>query len=393
MTERLSQVQVRAATRRPILLTFFVFVALAILVTIYLHLRPREIQPVGLDTREIVRTLVVAGQVRPQSRAELGTSIPGVVREVMGMEGGRFEAGDILVRLDNQDARATVEQAASRLVEVEATSRDQIARAALEVEQSGRDLDRVRSVFSAGGLTQQLVEQAAQRAADAVSRLEALQAGDDASGLSASVTGARAAADAARARLSLATLTAPYSGIVLERWVEPGDAVQAGQRLLTVASDGPIEVIAFPSEENLARLRIGAPATVSADAYPDDSFAAFVALIAPSVDPTQGTVEVRLSIDDPPAYLLPGMTLSVNIEVDRKSAVQVLPTSAVRGLGTGEPWVAVIREGRVERQSVELGIQGDVFVEVVSGVVAGDEVVPSSEDVEVGDRVRSRSDS
>ncbi|MEJ2186167.1 MAG: efflux RND transporter periplasmic adaptor subunit, partial [Gemmatimonadota bacterium] len=205
------------------------------------------------------------------------------------------------------------------------------------------------------------------------------------------VARAQAALDAARARLDMSRVVAPADGVVRNRDVEPGDAVQPGRALLDLALDGPTELVVFPSEDNLGQLHVGAPATASADAYPDSTFRARVSLVAPAVDPTQGTVEVRLAVDAAPAYLRPDMTVSVNIEAGRRRGAWVLPEAAVRGLGTDTPWVAVARNGKLARQAVDVGLRADRYVEILSGVEPEELVVPPNGSPDLGKRVRVHS--
>ncbi|MDH3208067.1 MAG: efflux RND transporter periplasmic adaptor subunit, partial [Gemmatimonadota bacterium] len=274
--------------------------------------------------------------------------------------------------------------------EVRASTTQSIEDAERESGQAQRDLERVQSVFRDGGLTQQAVEQAQQRAADARSRLEALRPAGSVGGVEpAAVTRATAALEAARARLALTRITAPAAGTVLSRLVEPGDAVSPGRVLLDLAFDGPTELVVFPGEENLGSLKVGGTATASADAFPDQVFAAELALIAPSVDPTQGTIEVRLMVPNPPSFLLPDMTVSVNIETGRKGGAWVMREGAVEGLGTNDPWVGVVREGRVERQSVEVGLRAVGYVEILAGIAEDDMVVEGAAGVGIGSRVRA----
>jgi len=353
-------------------------------------LRPVEVGTVALELRDIERTLVVVGRVRPFSRAGLGATVAGVVQEVRVREGDRVQSGDLLVRLDDREALAALGEAESALVETTAAVKAEAEQAELEWLQAERDLERFRAVFAQGALTQQVVEQGEQRAADARSRLEAARAPAGASGTNAAVLRATATLDAARARWALTRITAPAEGTVLRRLVEPGDAIQPGAVLVEIAAEGPAEVVTFPSEENLGRLVVGARAVVSADAYPDDVFEATITRIAPSVDPSQGTVEVRLSLDDPPSYLRPEMTLSVNIAAGYRTGASVLPADAVRGLGTAEPWVALVRDGRLEQRALTLGFRGDAFVEVASGLEPGDRVVLGAGTLEPGTRVRVR---
>jgi HlyD family secretion protein len=356
-------------------------------------LTPAAVTVTSLQRQDVVRTLVLVGRVRAPSRSRLGASVPGTVQEVRVREGDRVEAGQLLVSLDDREARALVMQAEATLAEVTASVRSTVEQAAQEATQAQRDLERLQAVAREGGLTRQRVEQAEQRAADARSRLDAAraQAGPDGQGRGiATVERARAALDAARARLALTRVEAPAAGTVLLRDVEPGDAAQPGRTLLELALEGITEIVVFPAEENLGGIQVGALATASADAYPDQSFPARVSLVAPSVDAAQGTVEVRLLVEEPPPYLLPDMTLSVNIEAGRRQGAAVLPEDAVRGLGTPEPWVAVVRGGRLERRPVEVGLRAGAWVEILSGLAEGEPVVPAAGSPEVGARVHAR---
>lgn len=349
---------------------------------------PAEVRTALIERRDIVETLAVVGRVRAPSRAALGVSSPGTVTAVRAREGDRVVRGGVLVVLDERESAAAVREAEAALAETRATAGRAVEEAEREATQSARDLARIRTVVAQGGFNQQQLEQAEQRAADAVSRLEALRAEAGVGGIPASVARAGATLEAARARLALKRVTAPADGVILSRMVEPGDAVSPGQVLLEMAVEGPSELVVFPGEENLGRLALGAEAVASADAFPERTFAAVVSLVAPSVDPSQGTVEVRLTIADPPEYLLPDMTVSVNIESGRKLAAPVLPEDAVQGLGTDEPWVAVVRDGRLLRQDVTVGLRPDGFVEIVSGLRDDESVALSITADDIGNRVR-----
>jgi len=351
---------------------------------------PLSVTAVEVERRDIVETLAVVGRVRPPSRASLGAAVSGNVTDVQVREGDRVNRGDLLVRLDDREVSAAVRQAEASLAEIVATSTqalDESERAAIQAE---RDLARLRAVSVEGGVTVQQIEQAEQRANDAGSRLEALRAVavGDVGGESATVARARAALEGARARLALTRITAPASGVILSRSVEPGDAVSAGRVLLEIAFEGPAELVVFPGEENLRRLSLGAPVLASADAFPDQVFPAVVSLIAPTIDPAQGTVEVRLTMLEPPAYLLPDMTVSVNIETGRKTAAAVLPEDAVQGLGTDQPWVGVVNAGLLERVDIAVGLRATGYVEVSSGLAPGATVALSVGPGDIGRRVR-----
>ena len=113
--------------------------------------------------------------------------------------------------------------------------------------------------------------------------------------------------------------------------------------------------------------------------------------VAPSVDPDRGTVEVKLVVPEPPEYLRPGMTVSVEIEVGRRDGVLLLPLEAVREASSEKPWVLVLEGGRAARRDVVLGLRGEERVEVVKGLSEGEVVLLATpRQVPPGQRARAR---
>jgi HlyD family secretion protein len=202
---------------------------------------------------------------------------------------------------------------------------------------------------------------------------------------------ARAALGVAEARLASTIIRAPADGILIARNVEPGDIAQAGKELMALAPGGRTQVVANIDERNLGMLAVGQRALVSADAYPERSFPAQVAYINPGVDPVRGTVEVKLLVADPPPYLVQDMTVSVDIEVGRRERVVVVPSNAVHDLASAHPWVLAVRDGRLVRVPVAVGMRGEAAVEITEGIQAGEALVPVTDvHVAAGQRVRAR---
>jgi HlyD family secretion protein len=136
---------------------------------------------------------------------------------------------------------------------------------------------------------------------------------------------------------------------------------------------------------------VGQRALASADAFPSQIFPAEIRTLAPSVDASRGTVEVKLTVKDPPPFLRPDMTVSVDIEVDRRAGSLVLPAEAVRNATSKAPWVLSVRGDRLERREVSLGITGEGVVEIASGLdEAALVVLPSAGPLAVGKKVRPR---
>jgi HlyD family secretion protein len=144
-------------------------------------------------------------------------------------------------------------------------------------------------------------------------------------------------------------------------------------------------------ERNLWLIALGQPALASADAYPKESFKAVPVFVNPAIDPARGSVEVKLSVPEPPAYLREDMTVSVDIEVARRPNVLVLPANAVRDSLSASPWVLAIAGNRTLRKPVTIGARGASLIEILDGVAEGEKVVPAiNVGAKSGQRVRVR---
>ena len=359
-----------------------------------------------VERQELVQRVVASGRVLAPARIQVGSVVVGRVFRVPVDKGDRVRPGDLLVQLEDREAlaahsqaRAQAAQAAARLEQVEVVSvrvtSEALRQAELRLAQAEVKLARQRTLSGAGSVSQSDLDDAIQSRDLAASQVESarIQASAAASGADrraalAALDQARGAEQAAAARLDQLSIRSPAAGVVTERDVEPGDVVQPGRALLVVARDGPTQLSVLPDEKNLALLRLGQAATASADAFPDRTFPARVAYIAPSVDLARGTVEVKLDVDSPPAFLRPDMTVSVNVETGRDPQAMVLPAGAIRDPGPA-PWVLVVRDGKAVRQPVTLGMRGDGTVQVLSGLAPGEAVVTPASPVGPGHRVRT----
>lgn len=342
----------------------------------------------------LVQRLVTTGRVMAPARIELGSTVLGEVVEVRVQDGARVAEGELLVRLDDTIARAEVAQAKAALGSAHArvgvvgrvTSR--LAERTVEERVTGfdraeREFQRTRQLHAEGALPDAELD-AAQATLDvARSQLAAARAslqstspgGDEYSATAATATEARAALAVAEARLAATRVEAPTAGVVLERKVEPGDVVQPGAGLLTLLGDGAPRLSAEADEKYLGVVSIGQAATAVADAVPDQPFPARLTYVAPAVDPGRGTVELRFSVPEPPPFLRPELTVSVNLDVARREATVTLPLAAIRDAAGAAPWVLIVVEDHLERRPLRLGIRGDERIEVLEGASEGERVV------------------
>jgi HlyD family secretion protein len=356
--------------------------------------RGPRVETVRVRAREVVQTVVASGRVAPPARIALGLLVAGIVRAVHVEEGAHVREGDLLVELDDAEARALVDQARARLAGARALAgsvrrvRSPLAaqssiQAQLGVARAQEEFNRRQRLAAAGAATiaelddaRRALDLARSQAQGAAVQSSAVAAsGAESRSASAQVAEAEAALAAAEARLAQTRLVARTSGVVVARSVEPGDVAQPGRTLIELNRDGAAELVVTPDEQNLALLREGQPVVASADAFPDRRFAARVAQIAPAVDARRGTIEVHLAVPSPPDVLRPEMTVSVEVEVGRRARAIALPAALVREAGTPRPWVLVVAGDRTARRDVRLGLRGDDVVEIASGLAVGDLVV------------------
>ena len=364
--------------------------------------RPPLAPAITLRAAPLVRTLQFSARVATASRVDVGATVTARVLQVAVMEGAQVKKGDILLRLESDEllaaltqAQASERQADSRLSGLRSTGRS-AAQAALAQTDSvliaaQAELQRTQDLVAKGFLSparfdevqRNLAVAQAQRSGASAQRAALADAGSEIAQAQAQRAAASAATLAARARLAQAVLTAPADARVLARMVEPGQIVQPGRALLTLALVGPVQLTAQADERFLEQLQVGQSAAVVADAYPGQRFAAQVQSIAPLVDAQRGAVEVKFSLTQAaPAFLREDMTLSVEVETARRAAVLVVPARAVRSEGgsggangTGRATVWINADGRVEARSVRLGLRTLDAVEVLEGLVAGESVL------------------
>lgn len=385
----------------------------ALLALLAFILPPRLLGPkvvvVSAEQGELSQSVVASGKVRSPQRVELASQISGRVAQIAVREGQTVAAGDLLIQLDDAEWQAAVAQAAATLAQSETrlTQMRQLAQplaeqaqlqAAANLAQAQRNFERTRELAAKGFYSNTQLDDAQRNLDVAASQLRTTQlqvqsnqaGGSDYRLAAVAVDQARASLALAQSKLGYARIAAPVAGTVLTRLVEPGHTAQPGKVLMTLSPAGETELLVQIDEKNLGLLKLGQKAQASADAYVDQRFAAEVNFISPAIDPLRGSVEVRLRVPEPPAYLRQEMTVSIDIETARQANALSVPADAVRDAASRQPWVLVVRDGRVQRQEVELGARSDGRLEIRSGIVAGEQLVPVSQPaLPLGSRVRA----
>ncbi len=361
-------------------------------------------------TEDIVQTIVASGRVETPLRVDIGSQITGTVASVPVVEGQLVQLQQRLITLEDGEAQALVAQARASVAQAEArlnqirklglpAAKQSLKQAQINRTNVAKQHARTKALQAQGFVGRSALDDAQKNLDLAESQVHAagLQvqtnsiSGSDYLVATTSLAQTQASLDIALAKLGYTTIHAPVEGTLIGRNVERGDVVQPGKALMVLSPTGQTQLVIQIDERNLAGLKLGQKALAAADAFPSLSFPAEVAYINPAVDPSRGSVEVKLNVPGPPPHLRQDMTVSVDIEVARRAKGLVVALEAIHDSAGTEPWVMKITNGRAKHQAVKLGLRGGGKVEVLDGLKAGDQVFPSTgKGVADGTRLRPR---
>ncbi|MGB9467156.1 MAG: efflux RND transporter periplasmic adaptor subunit [Candidatus Acidiferrum sp.] len=172
-------------------------------------------------------------------------------------------------------------------------------------------------------------------------------------------------------------IDSPVSGYITERNALPNVMVQPETRLYTIADLSTVWVLAQVFQNDLGRVKVGAPASLAVDSYPGRAFRGRVDFIYPDVDMTTRTARVRLVSSNPNLTLVPGMFVNVTLQVPLGNQL-VIPVSGVLQSGTRQIVFVDRGAGYLEPRDVQLGPQAADQYIVLKGLKAGERIVTSA---------------
>jgi Cu(I)/Ag(I) efflux system membrane fusion protein len=182
-----------------------------------------------------------------------------------------------------------------------------------------------------------------------------------------------------RAVRQTVTFRAEHDGLVDELGIREGFYVEPGTTLMAIGALDSIWVEAEVLERQADRVSVGMPVRMTADYHPGREWRGRVDFIYPSLDPVTRTLRLRLRFANPDGALRPNMFTHVVLEAPADDPVLAVPAEAVIRTGDGNRVVHAFGGGRFRAVAVELGARGDRFVEVRTGLAAGDRVVTSAQ--------------
>jgi multidrug efflux pump subunit AcrA (membrane-fusion protein) len=319
------------------------------------------------------------GTVRTRTEAQVSSRLMAQVSEILVREGdtvrgaGPDGQATVLARLDDRDIVAKLQQAKAQVAALQqglgaAQAQQQSAQSSLE--QAAADLARTEKLLEAKAATGQQLDHA--RTQRDTAQAQVLASRGQVQQIQAQQAGAEAAVREAEVMLSFAVIEAPFDGKVSRKMVNPGDMVGPGQPLFVVESPSECQLQAVVSETVAVHLKAGETLQVQIDAL-QRQFDGVVRDILPQADPLTRTVLVKVDLPKDPG-LVSGLFGRLAVPIGDYPALVVAKT-AIRQSGQLHLVQVVERPGVAIRRFVQIGPEHGEWVEVLSGVKEGDEVV------------------
>jgi HlyD family secretion protein len=357
--------------------------------------------------RDFIQTIVATGHVETPHRISVGSQIVGVVKNIPVSEGQIVQAGQILIELDDAEWRAAAQQADMLVLQAQARLRQvhevqapvaaqSLVQAEINVSYAEKQWHRNVDLFTKSFISQAALDEAKKNVDLTQAQLQTAKkqvqtthpTGSDYQIAATALSQAEANSKVAYSRRQHTIIKTPIAGTLISRDVETGDVVQAGKALMTLSPSGATQLVVQIDEKNLPLLVLGQLARASADAYPTLNFSAAISYINPSVDLQRGSVEIKLNVPEPPAYLRQDMTVSVDIQVATRLRALLVPTDTIHDVKGRQPWVLKVADGKVRKQVLRVGLQSAGMSEVLSGLSVNDRVLTFTNEVNEGDRIR-----
>lgn len=323
---------------------------------------------------QLLARLSASGYVVAQRKADVATKVTGQLVDLMVQEGSVVKQGQLLARLENEDAKAVVDQSRANLTLAGA----RVQEAQANLNNISRDFERMKNLVKSGAVSRSEYDTARTRYLSAQAALEAAQA---------AVKSSRAALSSSEVSLSYTEIRAPFDAVVLTKNADVGDiitplgsAANAKAAVVTIADLSSLQVEADVAESNIGIVSVGQPCDITLDALPGIRFQGTVDTIVPTVDRTKATVLVKVTFAKPDTRILPEMSAKVGflsrpLTSKEKKPRTMVNSSAIVSSGEQGPALFIVREDKAAKTNIRTGEKFGDMVEILQGAKPGDVVV------------------
>jgi HlyD family secretion protein len=374
--------------------------------------------------------LTASGYVVAHHKIAVGAKVMGRVSWIGVEKGDLVQSGQVLVRLEDTEFRAQVNQAnanlaaaQARLDQLKSGSRPQeklkdkaaVLQAEANLKTAQADYDRALTLYRSGVASKAEYDQALGARDTAAAILEAAKQSsamteigprtEEIRAAQAQVQQMKAALDYANTQLAATEIKAPVAGTVLERIVERGEMVSpsafggSGARtsVVDLADLTDLQIELDISQSDFARLKMGQRAEIVPEAFSNMRYTGFIAEIAPEANRAKSTVQIKVKVEDPNEHLRPEMNARVNFLSDKPTVsgttsvnrVLVPKEAVVRKDGNAS--VFIVKGNRVEQRTIRTGDEVGGSYLVLDGLSGNESVATSGVDkLRDGDRVKTQ---
>ena len=419
-------------TRKNILITLAIVLVGAAVVAGNLYYRRDKGLTVTTDVikaRDLEAVVSASGKIQPKRLVNISADTPGRVVNLAVNEGDRIKKGQFLLQIDPRSLRTRVDSGTASMQAAQMSldqMRQAVETARVQLQQAQQNLKRQQDLWTRQLTTREAFEKATNDVKAAESALQEREHAADAQG--SRIKQERAGLDNARYDLSKVRIESPIDGIVTRRNIQEGETAvvgtmnNAGTVLLTLAEMSVIQAEVEVDETNIPSVQFGQQAKISIDAIPDRTFKGHVTEIGNSPIQATGTAnttqatnfKVVVVLDEVVPDVRPGFTATADIVTARRTGVVAAPipavavrelvydaneqivreprtekrrvtttvetTASAAELKPGQTrketeGVFVFRSGRAEFVPIKVGIAGDKYFEVLSGLKEGDQVI------------------
>ena len=344
---------------------------------------------------DIVRTVLVDGNLEMPHKADLSFGTTGTVTEVLVDEGNNVQEGQVLARLEARSLELSVEVAQAQYETAEINlmktiyphyttkwGRD-MPGVWLALNEAQDNLKQARELLNEGSIEEaqallNLIERNLSKAEEK-SIARTFQLPWEVKLLELQWDIARANLDAAKLNLEKAVIVAPFDGVVTDITISEGQEISTAALAtlaISLVDTSEIEMRGSIDEIDIAIVQLGQEANILLDALPDEEVNGEVTFISLVGTTLAGVVsyDTTITLENPVAGLRGGMTATAEVIIERRDDVLFIPNRALRGTWEN-PWVEVYIDEQVEEREIALGLTNGIDTEVLSGLEEGDEVV------------------
>jgi HlyD family secretion protein len=383
--------------------------------------------------RTIIQTVSANGKIQPEKDIKISPYISGEVVELMVKEGAQVKAGDLLAKIDPEIYVSAYDQSTAALNSQkasEANARARLSQMKAQLENAKQTFDRQQKLFKQNVISQADYDQAKAAYDVALAQVEASE--QDIKASEFQVKSSEAGLKRAKEDLTRTAIFSPNDGTVSKLSVEKGERVtgasqfSSGTEIMTIANLNEMEAQVEVNENDIVRVKLGDTALIEADAYLNRKFKGVVTEIATSANSTGTSVDqvtnfnvkIHLLKDSykdlldaaHPEYspFRPGMTTTVEIQTETAKDALSIPIQAVttrvakdsldkfnaknvkektegndktemvgskKKTGEIQECVFVLENGKVKKVNVKSGIQDNTYIQILSGLKEGQEVI------------------